>query len=1486
MNGFRLLEQIYKVMLTLLAFMHRPRLTRRDDGFTILELLVVMVVISILAGISIPLFLNQSRIAVDAGVKSDVRNTAGAVFNWMRNHPGVAVANTTDYLEKNGKLTISRPSDTKMGVQVDENGAYTVCAFDAGGNDYRAADKAWAFSSTTGKFDTAANLMGTDCSVPTTSTSGTGGGTSTSATPVWATSATLPNAEVNESYSRTLVANGQPKPTYFLSATSALPEGLTFNETSGILSGTPSSTGLYKFTVVAKNTQGVASREFTLRVATFTTAPEWNTDVQLPDGSVGTTYGTTLSAIGNPNPTFQLQTGSAFPAGLSLDAVTGKISGAPVAAGDSAFTVLAKNSKGSTPRTFFIHVASTPSTNPGGDVDPDPDAGTGPVGGGSTPPSSTDAAPDWKSAADLPDGTQASAYSATVTAESTPAATYALAAGSTLPTGLNLNKTSGVISGTPTVYGSFSFKIIAKNAQGSAARTFILVIERQRTSPTWSTAASLHDGEQGTAYAADTNAAGYPAPSYTVASGSDLPDGLSLNNDTGMISGTPTVYGSFMFAITAANSKGSANRTFFLNLAQQRVAPAWTTGANLTGGEQGIAYSTTVAATGVPKPTYAINSTSTLPAGLSLNGITGAISGTPTVYGNFSFVVSAINSKGVTDRTFNLTLIKQRVAPTFTGNAALPAAEVASPYTTTLTADGEPAPTFTVTSGSTLPAGLNLDATSGVLSGTPSANGSFSFFITATNSKGSANRSYTLNVAKTRVAPAFTSAGQLADGEQNTAYSTTITTSGEPAPSLAITSGAIPTGLSLNTTTGVLSGIPSVYGSFSFTLSATNSLASASRTFTLNLAKERVTPVYTTGTALPDAAQNSAYNVTLAATGEPAPTFALASGSTLPTGLNLSASGAITGTPGVYGSFSFTVTATNSKGAANRTFTLNVARQPVAPAFTTGATLAGGLLGEAYSQTIAASGYPDPTYTVTSGTLPAGLNLNATTGVLSGTPTATGQSTFAVTATSSAGTANRTFTLQINAKPVINTASLASGTINQSYSQSLNVSGVPTPTVSVTGLPAGLSYNSGTGTISGTPTAFGSFNVNVDATNSVGGAARSYTLTIAGQAATPTNVRATKLFGNQINYAWDAVTGASSYNVTVSGATTNGTSSSFTTTSTSASGVIGIGEYASALNVSVVAVRAGYANSNPGTGSISTPGRRINNADLTACPGLYYDQNTIVNGNCALTSFDGRWTLIMQGDGNLVEYYNDLSTGAVKPFFATNRGGTGNRLSVQRDANMVVYNSANVALTATNTYVGDLTGANLALGDSGDLKLRRNNDNAEIWRNISPVDNTNTYFMDYVGGSNVSMTNAGAEVDDYGNTQWSTYYGPSAGFTTEDKHDGNRSYKITTTGNNVEGFIIGTNFAANQGERMYITLWVKGTAGETWNIAGRTNAYAEGMGAYNFTTNGQWQLVNVLYTVPVTGVGQVFIQMRQAYSGSPGKVLYADSMSLYRGYPG
>jgi Domain of unknown function (DUF4082)/Bacterial Ig domain/Putative Ig domain len=166
------------------------------------------------------------------------------------------------------------------------------------------------------------------------------------------------------------------------------------------------------------------------------------------------------------------------------------------------------------------------------------------------------------------------------------------------------------------------------------------------------------------------------------------------------------------------------------------------------------------------------------------------------------------------------------------------------------------------------------------------------------------------------------------------------------------------------------------------------------------------------------------------------------------------------------------------------------------PAITSALT-ASGTVGGAFSYAITASN--NPTRFNATG-LPAGLSVNTTTGLISGTPTAAGMSNVALSATNAAGTGSATLVLTINvapppAPPIITSALTASGTVGAAFSYTITASNNPTR-FNTTGLPAGLSVNTTTGLISGTPTAAGMSNVALSATNAAGTGSATLALTI------------------------------------------------------------------------------------------------------------------------------------------------------------------------------------------------------------------------------------------------------------------------------------------------------------------------------------------------------------------------------------------------------
>ena len=168
----------------------------------------------------------------------------------------------------------------------------------------------------------------------------------------------------------------------------------------------------------------------------------------------------------------------------------------------------------------------------------------------------------------------------------------------------------------------------------------------------------------------------------------------------------------------------------------------------------------------------------------------------------------------------------------------------------------------------------------------------------------------------------------------------------------------------------------------------------------------------------------------------------------------------------------------------------------------TSATTASGTVGSAFSYQITASNAPT-SYGATG--LPAGLSVNSTSGLISGTPTTAGTLTVTLSATNSRGTGSASLTLTISnsGAPVITSATTASGTVGSAFSYQITASNSPT-SYGATGLPAGLSVNSASGLISGTPTTAGMLTVTLSATNSGGTGNATLTLTIAPTGPPPT----------------------------------------------------------------------------------------------------------------------------------------------------------------------------------------------------------------------------------------------------------------------------------------------------------------------------------------------------------------------------------------------
>ncbi|HEX9001632.1 MAG TPA: putative Ig domain-containing protein, partial [Blastocatellia bacterium] len=503
---------------------------------------------------------------------------------------------------------------------------------------------------------------------------------------------------------------------------------------------------------------------------------------------------------------------------------------------------------------------------------------------------------------EFPAADAGTAFSQTFTAMNPSGAVTFLFAGG-LPPGLNFTPSgpgTAQLAGIPTLPGSYNFSVTANEANGClATQTYSLTVN----CPAITIApARLPSAQVNVAYAqviTNVPAAGFYG--FAVTSGL-LPAGLTLNAD-GSFSGAPTQSGVFNFRVTASGfSGGSGVCSSFRDYALLVECTAITVNpANLPGGNIGASYNQTVSA--APAGTYSFSvSSGALPPGLMLNAATGTITGLPAQSGtyNFRITASAGGCTGARDYTVSISCPAISLA-------SLTNATAGANYSGSVAASPAGSYNYSLTSGS-LPAGLTLHPTTGAIYGLPAVTGTFNFTVKAQTPNGcSATQSYTLTVA----CPAIT-LSSLAAPTVNSPYNQTVTASPSGGSySFAVTAGGLPTGLSLNPATGVLSGTPTLGGTFNFTITATGFGGCAgARAYSLTLGDGGCPTI--TLADLPGGQPGQLYNASATASPSGSYSYAVTAGS-LPPGVTLYGSlGMLFGYPTTAGTFNFTITATGS----------------------------------------------------------------------------------------------------------------------------------------------------------------------------------------------------------------------------------------------------------------------------------------------------------------------------------------------------------------------------------------------------------------------------------------------------------------------------------------------------------------------------------------------------------------------------------------------
>ena len=509
----------------------------------------------------------------------------------------------------------------------------------------------------------------------------------------------------------------------------------------------------------------------------------------------------------------------------------------------------------------------------------------------------------------------------------------------------------------------------------------------------------------------------------------------------------------------------------------------------------GVAYGTdfSVTASGGTAPySFAITSGS-LPSGegLSSSGSVASVVGTPGTVGVYTITITVTDSQR---STASVTLTQDVVPDVSLVTTSVPAGSVGVPYSAALQAaggypSGSSSFSYTWSSGS-LPPGLSLNTSTGLISGTPTSPGSFPFSVSVTdifaNYLGtSASGSFTITIT-----PPLTITGpkSLAAGTANVSYPSVTFTATGGIGGYSWSATGLPSGLGFSTA-GVLSGTPTTANTYNPTFTVQDS-SGATKSVTLALTINPP-PLNITGpSSLPAGMVNASYpSVTFTATGGTGGYSWSATG--LPSGLGFSTTGVLSGTPTTANTYNPTFTVRDSSGTT-KSVTLGLTINPPSLTITGPSSLPAGTVNVSYSSV---------TFTATGGTggyswsatgLPSGLSFS-TAGVLSGTPTATGnyRPTFAVQ-DSSGTTKSIALALAISFPAItISPTSLPTATEGVAYAavNFVAVGGSGTGYAwTVSGQPSGLGINPSTGVFKGTPapgTSAGSpYTVNVGVTDS------------------------------------------------------------------------------------------------------------------------------------------------------------------------------------------------------------------------------------------------------------------------------------------------------------------------------------------------------------------------------------------------------------------
>ncbi|MGX0288282.1 LPXTG-motif cell wall-anchored protein, partial [Staphylococcus epidermidis] len=836
-----------------------------------------------------------------------------------------------------------------------------------------------------------------------------------------------------------------------------LPNGVTFDEATNTISGTPSEVGSYDIKVTTTDESGnVTETMFTIDVED-TTKPTVEDIVDQKQEVNTEIEPIKIEATDNSGQAVTNKV-DGLPAGVTFDEATNTISGTPSEVGSYDVTVTTTDESGnSETTTFTINVEDT------------------------TKPTVEDIA-DQKQEVN----TEIEPIKIEARDNSGQAVTNKVEG---LPDGVTFDEVTNTISGTPSEVGSYDITVTTTDESGNATETTFTINVEDTTKPTVESVVDQTQ-EVNTEIEPIKIEARDNSGQAVTNKVEGLPDGVTFDETTNTISGTPSEVGSYDITVTTTDESGNATETTFTINVEDTTKPTVEDIADQT--QEVNTEITPITIESEDNSGQAVtNKVEGLPDGVTFDEATNTISGTPSEVGSYDITVTTTDESGNSETTTFTIEVKDTTKPTV--ESVADQTQEVNTEITPIKIEATDNSGQTVTNKvDGLPAGVTFDETTNTISGIPSEVGSYDITVTTTDESGnSETTTFTIDVKDTTKPTVESVADQTQ--EVNTEI-TPIKIEATDNSGQAVTNkvDGLPAGVTFDETTNTISGIPSEVGSYDITVTTTDESGnSETTTFTIDV-KDTTKP---TIESVADQTQevnteiepikiesedNSGQTVTNKVDG-------------LPDGVTFDeTTNTISGTPSEVGSYDVTVTTTDESGnSETTTFTIEV-KDTTKPTVESVADQKQEVNTEIEPIKIEARDNSGQAVMNKVEGLPNGVTFDETTNTISGTPSEVGSYDITVTTTDESGNATETtFTIDVEdtSKPTVESVADQTQEVNTEIEpikiEATDNSGQAV-TNKVDGLPDGVTFDETTNTISGTPSEVGSYDVTVTTTDESG----------------------------------------------------------------------------------------------------------------------------------------------------------------------------------------------------------------------------------------------------------------------------------------------------------------------------------------------------------------------------------------------------------------